>query len=427
MAQEDSRRETVGIVGLGYVGLPVSLAFAESGTQVIGVDLDPTKIESLRQYRSYVTDVSDERLRAVAGLFEPTSDYGLLANCGSIVISVPTPLAKTGEPDISAVISVSQHLGCVLRPGMLVVLESTTYPGTTEEVVGPILQEESGLVPGKDFSLAYSPERINPGSSTHAVHDIPKLVGGLTPACTERAVALYSLIVDQVVPVSSPRVAETAKLLENTFRAVNIALANEMALLCRRMGISIWEVIDAASTKPFGFMRFEPGPGIGGHCIPIDPLYLAWKARQFNHEPRSIQVADAINRHMPEFICDLVTGALNDRCKPVAGSRILVLGVAYKPGVGDYRESPAMDVIDLLLARRAVLTYHDPYVPSFSHNGHSWDCVELTEEVLAAADCVLVLTAHREYDWSWIARHAPLVVDTRGVMRHLQADNVILL
>jgi UDP-N-acetyl-D-glucosamine dehydrogenase len=417
----------IGVVGLGYVGLPVSLAFAESGAQVVGLDTDADKVAMLNAGKSYVTDVSDERIQSAFGRFHATTDYERLCNCSAVIISVPTPLAKTGEPDISAVINAAHGLAPILRRDMLVVLESTTYPGTTEEVLKPILEESSGLEAGKDFSLAYSPERIDPGSKTHSVRDIPKIVGGLTPACTERAARLYRRIVREIVPVSSPLVAETAKLLENTFRAVNIAMVNEFALLCRRMGISVWEVIDAASTKPFGFMRFEPGPGIGGHCIPIDPLYLAWKARQFNHEPRFIQVADAVNRRMPEVVVQIVADALNALDKPLRGSRVLVLGVAYKPGVGDCRESPAMDVVELLAEKGAVLEYHDPYVPAFSHNGRSWACVDLDEQRLATADCVLILTAHPQYDWQWITQHARLVVDTRGVTRFLNASNVMLL
>jgi len=427
MARENSQEIAVGILGLGYVGLPVCMAFAESGAKVVGVDLDERRVSMLQEGRSYVTDVPDERLQAALSRFHPTTQYEALGDCDAVVISVPTPLAKTGEPDISAIVGAASSLAPVMRKGMLVVLESTTYPGTTEEVVRPLLEEGSGLQAGVDFNLAYSPERIDPGNKQFTVVQIPKVVGGLTPECTRRAVALYERIVETVVPVSSPRVAEMTKLLENTFRAVNIGLVNEMALLCRRMGISVWEVIDAASTKPFGFMRFEPGPGIGGHCIPIDPLYLAWKARQFNHEPRFIQVADVVNRMMPEHVARMVADVLNDRGKAIRGSRILVIGVAYKPGVGDYRESPAMNVVEILYRKGADLRYHDPHVPGFSYNGTSWRCVELDEEQVSGADCVLILTAHPQYDWEWIVSKAQVVVDARGATRCVGADNVVLI
>lgn len=312
--------ERVGVIGLGYVGLPLALAFAESGMTVIGVDVDTERVRSLRQHRSYLKDIPDEQLRRLKGRFQATTDYKALRRCDAVILCVPTPLAKTGEPDISHILSAAEKLSAHLRSGMLIVLESTTYPGTTEEVLKPLL-ERSGLKAGQDFYLAYSPERIDPGNRQWTLRNVPKLVGGLTPTCTQRAIALYSKVVEKVIPVSSPKVAETAKLLENTFRAVNIALVNEFAILCRRMGISVWEVLDAASTKPFGFMRFEPGPGIGGHCIPIDPLYLAWRAREFNHEARFIRVADAINKMMPEYVVSLIADALNERGKPLKGSR----------------------------------------------------------------------------------------------------------
>ncbi len=423
MASEFQR---IGVIGLGYVGLPLALAFAERGVTVIGVDTNAQKVQSLRRHRSYIVDIADERLQRSEGCFFPTTEYAALQDCDAVIICVPTPLAKTGEPDISCILSAAEGLSPHLRQGMLVVLESTTYPGTTEEVLKPLL-ERSGLKAGQDFYLAYSPERIDPGNRHWTLRNVPKLVGGLTPACTERAIALYSQIVERVVPVSSPKVAETAKLLENTFRAVNIALVNEFAVLCRRMGISVWEVLDAASTKPFGFMRFEPGPGIGGHCIPVDPLYLAWRAREFNHEARFIRLADAINKMMPEYVVSLIADALNERGKPLKGSQILLLGVAYKPGVNDYRESPALALVELLRAKGALVAYHDPFVPSVHYNGWQAQSVTLTEEVLAQSDCVVIVTPHEGYNWAWIVNHAPLVVDTRGVTRHLQAGNVVLL
>jgi len=418
------RDETVGVIGLGYVGLPLAIAFAESDATVVGVDVSEERVKLLRQGKSYLTDVSDEAVASVRERFHPTTDYAELQRCDAVIICVPTPLAKTGEPDISYIISAVENFRPHLRRGMLVVLESTTYPGTTEELLKPML-EETGLKAGVDFNLAFSPERIDPSNKTWTIRNTPKVVGGLTPACTERACALYSRVVEKVVPVSSPKVAEMTKLLENTFRAVNIALVNEMAILCRRMGISVWEVIDAASTKPFGFMRFEPGPGIGGHCIPIDPLYLAWKAREFNHEARFIRIADAINRQMPEYVVGLIADSLNDFGKPLKGSRILLLGVAYKPEVNDYRESPALALVELLSQKGSHVLYHDPYVPEVNHNGRAMKSVELTEDELAKSDCVVIVTAHKCYDWDWVVANSQLVVDTRGVTRHINAPNIV--
>lgn len=418
--------ETIGVVGLGYVGLPLAIAFAESNSTVIGVDISPERVNLLRRGKSYLTDISDEDIASVRERFYPTTSYADLRECDAVIICVPTPLAKTGEPDISFILSAVENFRPYLRRGMLVVLESTTYPGTTEELLKPML-EETGLRAGIDFNLAFSPERIDPSNKTWTIRNTPKVVGGLTETCTKRACALYSRVVEKVVPVSSPKVAEMAKLLENTFRAVNIALVNEMAILCRRMGISVWEVIDAASTKPFGFMRFEPGPGIGGHCIPIDPLYLAWKAREFNHETRFIRIADAINRQMPEYVVGLIADGLNEHGKPLKGSRILLLGVAYKPEVNDYRESPGLALIELLMQKGSFVFYHDPYIPEVNHNGRTMKSVDLTEDELARSDCVVIVTAHKCYDWGWVVANSQLVVDTRGVTRNMKAPNVIRL
>ena len=417
----------VGVIGLGYVGLPVAVAFAEKGVDVVGIESNAGRVEMLRAGRSYVDDVPDERLQACKGRLRVTGQYEELAGCQAVIISVPTPLTDMGDPDMSYVVGAAGKLGEVLRRGMLVVLESTAFPGATVEVVQPALENASGLRAGAEFNLAYSPERIDPGNKEFGLSDIPKLVGGLTAECTRRACELYGMMVAQVVPVSSPMVAEMAKLVENTFRAVNIGLVNEMAILCRRMGISVWEVLDAASTKPFGFMRFDPGPGVGGHCIPVDPVYLAWKARQHYHEARLFHSADAINRYMPEHVVNIITEALNDGGKPLRGSQVLLLGVAYKAGIGDWRESPALRVIDLLRARGARVEYNDPHVPVFRHGGVEYRSVELTEERLRAADCVVVLTAHPEYDWGRVVEAAGLVVDTRGATRHLKRDNVVLL
>jgi UDP-N-acetyl-D-glucosamine dehydrogenase len=417
----------VGVIGLGYVGLPVALAFADKGLQVVGVDASPERVAMLREGRSYVDDISDDRVRASLPRLHPTGDYGDLRECQAVIISVPTPLTETGDPDMSSVVAAARNLGRVLQPDMLVVFESTAFPGATVEVVQPALEEESSLKAGQDFSLAYSPERIDPGNTSYSFCGIPKLVGGLTARCTARAAELYEVVVEKVVAVSSPMVAEMAKLLENTFRAVNIGLVNEMAILCRRMGISVWEVLDAASTKPFGFLRFDPGPGVGGHCIPVDPVYLAWKARQYNHEARIFQAAAVMNRSMPEHVVQIITEALNARGKPVLGSRILLLGVSYKAGVGDVREAPSLWINQRLLALGADVTYNDPYVPSFQGPADVQHSIELTAEALSAADCVVILTAHPDYDWPHIVHHSPLVVDTRGATRGLRAQNVVLL
>ncbi len=422
----ERRDESVGIIGLGYVGLPLAIAFAQSQMKVIGVDTSSERISLLLQGRSYITDIPDQTIASLRDFFYPTNDYAALEECDAVIICVPTPLAKTGEPDISYILSAVGNLRPHLRQGMLVVLESTTYPGTTEEVVKPML-EESGFEAGVDFNLAYSPERIDPGNKKWTISNTPKVVGGLTQKCTDRACSLYSRIVKEVVPVSSPKVAEMTKLLENIFRAVNIALVNEMAILCRRMGISVWEVIDAASTKPFGFMRFEPGPGIGGHCIPIDPLYLAWKAREFNQETRFIKVADAVNRQMPEYVVGLIADGLNEHGKPLKGSKILLLGIAYKPEVSDYRESPGLALVEILRQKGSIILYHDPYVPEIQLDGALMRSVELSELELAESDCVVIVTAHMCYDWEWVVANSKLVVDTRGVTRNIKAQNVLML
>lgn len=427
MARGSDGFTKVGVIGLGYVGLPVALAFAEKGLEVVGVEASEERLRLLGAGRSYVDDVPDKRLRACLDRLRVTKDYRDLAECDAVIIAVPTPLTDTGDPDMSYVVAAAERLGEVLGRGMLVVLESTAFPGATVEVVQPALEKASGLRAGVGFNLAYSPERIDPGNKEFEFSDIPKLVGGLTPECTQRACELYGMVVAQVVPVSSPMVAEMAKLVENTFRAVNIGLVNEMAILCRRMGISVWEVLDAASTKPFGFMRFDPGPGVGGHCIPVDPVYLAWKARQHYHEARLFHSADAINRYMPEHVVNIITEALNEQGKPLRGSRVLLLGVAYKAGIGDWRESPALRVVELLVRRSADVEYNDPRVAAFQHGGVEYRSVELTTERLRAADCVAVLTAHAEYDWEWVVAEASLVVDTRGVTRHLKRGNVVLL
>ena len=414
----------VGIVGLGYVGLPLAVAFAEAGVDVVGLDVNARLVERLAEGRSSVEDVPDERLAPLVPLrIRPTTDHAELAATDAILICVPTPLANQREPDLSYIDSAARSLAAILREGQLVVLESTTYPGTTSERLKPIL-EESGLAAGRDFHLAFSPERIDPGRTDHTIRTTPKVVGGLTEACSERAVELYSVICDEVVTVSSPEAAELTKLLENIFRSVNIALVNEMAMLADRMGIDIWEVIDAASTKPFGFMRFEPGPGMGGHCLPVDPFYLAFKAREYDFPTEFVELAGKINVHQPHFCVEKVVRALNDVGKPARGSRVLLLGVSYKAGVGDLRESPALKIARLLRELGAEVAYHDPHVAEVPE-------LELSssplEEALAGCDVACVVTAHDDVDYERVVATAPLVVDFRGVTRGIEAANLVRL
>ena len=407
-------RPTIGIVGLGYVGLPLAVAFAESGASVIGADLDPQRVAAIRAGRSFIEDVPTAALGELvaAGRLGAADDVAALKDCDAIIICVPTPLGKSKEPDISFIVSAADAIAAIIRPGQLVVLESTTYPGTTQEVLLPRF-EARGIAAGEDFFLAFSPERIDPGNTRYTLRDIPKVVGGLTEACRELVAALYGRIT-QVVPVSSPETAEMVKLFENTFRSVNIALVNEFAIMCRKLGLSVWEVIGAAATKPFGFMPFYPGPGLGGHCLPSDPYYLSWKVRLEGYEPRFITFADEINRRMPEYVVGLVTDALNARERAVRGSRILVLGVAYKPNVGDTRDSPALEIFETLLAKGARVEYHDPLVPSLRVGGARRESLDWRTLDLAAWDVVLVLTAHASYDWAAVVRGARLVIDTRN-------------
>ena len=405
---------TIGIIGLGYVGLPLAVAFAESGASVIGVDVDPERVAAIRAGRSFVEGVSTASLARLvaAGRLGAADKVAALEDADAIVICVPTPLGKSKEPDISFIVSAADAVAAIIRPGQLVVLESTTYPGTTQEVLRPRF-EARGIAAGEDFFLAFSPERIDPGNARYTLRDIPKVVGGLTPACGELVAALYSRIT-RVVPVSSPETAEMVKLFENTFRSVNIALVNEFAIMCRKLGLSVWEVIDAAATKPFGFMPFYPGPGLGGHCLPSDPYYLSWKVRLEGYEPRFITFADEINRRMPDYVVQLVADALNERERPVRGSRILVLGVAYKPNVADTRDSPALEIIDTLLAKGARMAFHDPHVSRLSVGGAWLDSLDWGAVDLRAWDVVLILTAHAAYDWPAIVAAAPLVIDTRN-------------
>jgi UDP-N-acetyl-D-glucosamine dehydrogenase len=403
---------SIGIVGLGYVGLPLAVAFAEARERVIGVDVDAGKVAGLREGRSHVEDIPAERVAAVLDRCVFTTRVAALAEAEAVIVCVPTPLTPNREPDLGPLLGAAQALAAILQRDQLVVLESTSFPGTTREHLVPLL-EESGFEAGRDFGLAFSPERVDPGRTDYTLRNTPKIVGGLTPACTRRALEVYGRVCDRLVPVSSPEVAELAKLLENIFRSVNIALVNELAILADRMGIDIWEVVDAAATKPFGFMPFEPGPGMGGHCLPVDPFYLTWKAREYDMSTEFIELAGKVNKQMPAFCLEKVERSLNDASKPVRGSRILILGVSYKAGVGDLRESPALKIIDLLQRRGAVVGYHDPHVPELPQFDlravePSWPC-----------DLAVIVTAHPGVDHERIAAEAPRLLDLRGVTRRL--------
>ena len=424
----ERRAARCGVIGLGYVGLPLALEFSRVGFRVVGIDLDEGKVQAIQDGRSYIVDVSDEEIaRPVReGTFSATTDFSVISELDTINICVPTPLRKTKDPDLTYVVSAVNEIRKYLRPGQLVILESTTYPGTTEEVVRPAL-EASGLEVGQDFCLAFSPERIDPGNPNFGTRNIPKVVGGVTARCTEVAQHLYEASVDTVVPVSSTQVAEMVKLLENTFRSVNIGLVNEIALMCSALKINVWEVIEAAKTKPFGFMAFYPGPGLGGHCIPIDPFYLSWKAKMNGFDARFIELAGHINESMPRFVVERITDALNQHRKSIRGSRIHVLGVAYKAGVNDIRESPALNVMKILADKGAVLSYTDPYIPVVREEGFELDSVPLESARMKAVDCVVILTAHREIDYDLVVRSAPLVVDTRNALQGCDAPNVIRL
>lgn len=403
------------VIGQGYVGLPLAVEFAHAGFSVTGLDNDLERVAALNLGRSHSPDVANEDLLALLrqGWYEATADLAVLERSDVVLICVPTPLRKSKDPDISFVVAAAEQVATRFQPGQLVILESTTYPGTTEELLLPMFQARGAQV-GRDFFLAFSPERIDPGNPIFRVRDIPKVVGGVTPACTELAALLYRQVIASVLEVSSPTVAELAKLYENVFRNVNIALANEFALMCRRLGVPTRQVIEAAATKPFGFLPFYPGPGIGGHCIGIDPFYLAWKVRLNGYEARFIRLADEINRAMPAYVVELVTEALNRRRRCLNGARILALGVAYKREVGDTRESPALEILARLREKGAEVAYIDPYVPSVLLDGITLKAVELREADVAAADCVLILTDHREFDYRRVVELAPLVVDTRN-------------
>jgi UDP-N-acetyl-D-glucosamine dehydrogenase len=421
-----SRSAHVGVVGLGYVGLPLAVEFAKAGFEVTGIDLSSGKTEQINAGNSYIGDIRNQELQPLvqAGKLRATTDFSVVQQLDTINICVPTPLRKTKDPDMSFIMSASQEIAKYLHPAMLIILESTTYPGTTDEVLLPLL-EKDGLRVGSDFFLCFSPERVDPGNPKYQTCNIPKVVGGVTSTCTEIGRLFYAQALERVVPVSSTRVAEMVKLLENTFRMINIGLANEIAMMCDRIGIDVWEVIEAAATKPFGFMPFYPGPGLGGHCIPIDPFYLSWKTKQAGIEARFIELAGYINGQMPHFVVDKVQNALNERSKPVKGSHVHILGVAYKKDIDDVRESPALDIMLLLKQRGAVITYSDPHVPRLKLDG-----TEMTSspaEVSQTADCVVIVTDHSAFNFQQIAAAASLVVDTRNALKGIRMPNVVRL
>ena len=423
-----TRQAKVGVIGLGYVGLPLAVEFAKAGFSTVGFDVDAAKVDQIAKGESYIPDVSADELRRAkeAGHLCATTDFSRLAEVDTIDICVPTPLRKTKDPDLSFIVDAVEEIAKYLRRGQLVVLESTSYPGTIEEVVQPRL-EAGGLRAGRDFFLAFSPERVDPGNASWNTANIPKVVGGIDETSTAVATALYEQIVEIVVPVSSTRVAEMVKLLENTFRAVNIGLVNELALMCHDLGVDVWEVIDAAKTKPFGFMPFYPGPGLGGHCIPVDPFYLSWKARQSGFESRFIELAGHTNAAMPKYVVERVGEALNSVSKPLRGSSVHLFGVAYKPNVGDIRESPAIDIAELLRQRGAVLSYSDPYVPKLAEAGIELESVAPDQALVHGLDCALITTNHECFDYEAIVRQAPLVVDTRNALKGMSGAHIFRL
>jgi UDP-N-acetyl-D-glucosamine dehydrogenase len=423
-----TKQARFGVIGLGYVGLPLALTLNEAGFDVTGIDIDTNRVDAIVACSSYITDISDKELQkaAAAKRFRATTDLSAIRNLDAISICVPTPLRKTKDPDMSYVISAADAIAKALRPGQLVILESTTYPGTTEELVLPALQA-GGLKVGKDFFVAYSPERVDPGNPNFSTKDIPKVIGGITPRCVQLAKLLYGSAMKTIVPVSSTRVAEMVKLLENTFRSVNIALVNEIALMCAHMKIDVWEVIKGASSKPFGFMPFYPGPGLGGHCIPIDPLYLEWKSKIDGFESRFIGLADKINSGMPRYVVTRAMELLNEHGKAMRGSRVHVLGVTYKKDISDSRESPALEVIRILMALGANVTYSDPFVPSLSVEGRNIEAIAPVRDVLASCDMAIVITNHTTFDYKEIVKNAPLVFDTRNATSELRATNLVRL
>lgn len=421
----------IGILGMGYVGMPLAVVFAEKGFSVLGIDPDQRKVDTFKKGVSYIQDVPNETVARLkdAGRLDMTADFAALAEMDAVSICVPTPLRKTGDPDMSFIISATEQLAKYVHPGMVIVLESTTYPGTTRELMTPMLTRngKSGLVVGEDLFICFSPERVDPGRTDWTTYNTPKVMGGMTKNCAEVASAWYSGAIETVVPVSSVEAAEMAKLLENTFRMINIGMVNELALMCERLGVDVWEVIDAAATKPFGFMKFTPGPGLGGHCIPIDPLYLSWKMKELHYNAKFIELASEINTNMPRHVVHRVMEALNDRSKTLKGSKILVLGVAYKPNIDDVRESPALDVLALMNQKGALVEYHDPFIPHIHHEHEGWRMESIPDAVLmnkvAKADAVVIITNHKAYDYKDILEKAQFIFDTRNALGKMGSEN----
>ncbi len=421
------KKARIGILGLGYVGLPLAVVFAEAGFHVTGIDPDSRKVDSLKKGISYIPDVKTETIDKLVkfGMITATTDFSVLQDLDAVSICVPTPLRQTGDPDMSFIISATEELSKYMHKGVVVVLQSTTYPGTTREILLPKLGTEHRLIVGEDWFLAFSPERVDPGREDYTTKNTPKVMGGITEACGEVATAWYEGAIDIVHRVSSAEAAEMAKLLENTFRMINIGLVNELAIMCERLGVDVWEVIDAAATKPFGFMKFTPGPGLGGHCIPIDPLYLSWKMKSFNYNARFIELASEINTNMPRYVVSRIMEALNDRAKALKGSKVLVLGAAYKPDIDDVRESPALDVIGLLKQKGAQVEYHDPYIPHIHHETDGWhmDSVQDVMTAVKESDAVVIITNHKEYDYKAIVESAKFVFDSRNATRKVAKDS----
>ncbi len=417
----------IGILGMGYVGMPLAVVFAQGGFNVLGIDPDRRKVESFENCVSYIQDVPSELITSLqqAGKLHMTADFAALKEMDAVSICVPTPLGKFGDPDMSFILSATEQLAKYVHKGMVIVLESTTYPGTTRELMLPMLTKSSGLTVGEDIFICFSPERVDPGRQDWTTLNTPKVIGGITPACAEVAKAWYAGAIQTVVPVSSAEAAEMAKLLENTFRMINIGLVNELAIMCERLGVNVWEVIDAAATKPFGFMKFTPGPGLGGHCIPIDPLYLSWKMKELNYTAKFIELASEINSNMPRYTVSRIMDALNDRGKTLKGSKVLVLGVAYKPDIDDVRESPALDVIALMKKKGADVVYHDPYIPQIHHEHEGWkmESVPNVMDSVRAADAVVIVTNHKSYDYEAILAEAKFIFDSRNALGKLVKDH----
>jgi len=418
----EERTSRLAVIGLGYVGLPMAIEFARAGYSVVGIDKDNRRVEQLKAGKSYILDVSEKQIRDCGEKLTATNNFRALIEAEVVVICVPTPLRKTKDPDLSYILSATQEISKYLHKGQLIILESTTYPGTTEEIILPELQA-TGMKAGTDFFVAFSPERIDPGNPKYTIHNTPKIVGGVTEACGILTESLYRSIVEMVVRVSTARSAEMVKLLENTFRAINIGMVNEVAIMCDKLGIDTWEVIDAAATKPFGFMPFYPGPGLGGHCIPIDPHYLSWKLKTLNYSAKFIELAGEINSNMPHYVVDKITDALNDFGKSIKGSKILLLGVAYKRNSNDYRESPALDIWKLLSEKRAEIRYHDPYISSVPVDSQTLKGEPLSAELLKSMDCAVIVTDHSDFDWQFILDNSRLVIDTRNATRKSKAGD----